>query len=246
MNAEVSRANRMKHMIPKTALTLLAIAYTTTALAGLGRTEHTIIEAIKANHPSIPTPTSISTTEIPGVFEVFAGGDIFYTDEKAKFFIFGGNMIQMQDKKNLTQERKDKLLQIKPESINESHGIIEKKGDGSKKLFVFSDPFCPYCQKIEGELSKLDNVTIVTFMLPRPEARVTAESIWCSDNQHESWVNWMTNKKQPITKSCVNHIDDIQKFATENNINSTPTLFASDGRRLSGLVPATSIINFMK
>lgn len=232
-------------MIKKIILTCLTIACTSSAFAGLTRIEQAILQKIKTNNANIPTPTSISTTEINGLFEVFAGGEIFYTDETAKIFIFGGNMIQMEEQRNLTQESKDKLLHVDVNSINESHGIIEKRGDGSGKLFVFSDPFCPYCQKIEEELAKLDNVTIITLMLPRPEARATAESIWCADDKYELWTKWMIKKQQPTAKSCANPIDDIKKFADQNNIYSTPTLVSRDGRRITGLASVGTITKFI-
>jgi hypothetical protein len=37
---------------------------------------------------------------------------------------------------------------------------------GERVLAVFSDPDCPYCQRLESELEKLDNVTVYTFAYP--------------------------------------------------------------------------------
>ena len=51
-------------------------------------------------------------------------------------------------------------------------------GDGSRVLAVFSDPRCPYCNALDEELAKLDNVTVYTFLLPwlGPESRPAAEA----------------------------------------------------------------------
>ena len=47
------------------------------------------------------------------------------------------------------------------------HAIKTVKGDGTRYLVVFSDPDCPYCKRLEREtLSKLDNITIFTFLFP--------------------------------------------------------------------------------
>ena len=40
------------------------------------------------------------------------------------------------------------------------------KGNGERKLVVFSDADCPFCAKLEKELKSVDNVTIYTFLFP--------------------------------------------------------------------------------
>jgi hypothetical protein len=51
------------------------------------------------------------------------------------------------------------------------HAIKTVRGDGARQLAVFSDPDCPYCLVLEREtLSKIDNVTIYTFLYPAAAA----------------------------------------------------------------------------
>ena len=38
-------------------------------------------------------------------------------------------------------------------------------GNGERKLYVFSDPGCAYCRRLEAELAKLKDTTIYTFVV---------------------------------------------------------------------------------
>src|SRR5439155_18507148 len=57
------------------------------------------------------------------------------------------------------------------------------RGDGTRVVAVFSDPNCPYCKVLDGELAKLDNVTLYTFLVPwiSPD-RTAAETAWARAN----------------------------------------------------------------
>src|SRR5512147_1429732 len=47
-----------------------------------------------------------------GLYEVVIGGEILYTDKKASYFIVG-DLMEAKSRRNLTEERKNKLSQIK-------------------------------------------------------------------------------------------------------------------------------------
>jgi hypothetical protein len=44
------------------------------------------------------------------------------------------------------------------------------KGNGARKLIIFSDADCPFCHRLEDEMKAVDNVTIYNLPLPhRPD-----------------------------------------------------------------------------
>ena len=51
-------------------------------------------------------------------------------------------------------------------SLPFDHAIMTVQGNGSRKLAVFADPYCPYCRTLERRLSELSDVTIYTFLFP--------------------------------------------------------------------------------
>lgn len=230
----------------------LALATISAAHAGLGRSTDQELQAaaklpaiIKERFPDIPPVKFAATTLIPGLYEVLIGGQIAYTDESASYFVFNGTMVHLPTKTNITQNRLNELLKIDISSLDVKDAIIHTKGIGEHKLFVFSDPHCPYCHQLENELAKMENVTITTFMFPRPAARELAISIWCAEKPDEAWVNWMTKKTPPPDKTCDNPIERNLALVKKIQVSSTPTLFAPDGRRHSGYIPASEIIKFI-
>jgi thiol:disulfide interchange protein DsbC len=67
--------------------------------------------------PSLPKIEEISKTPMAGVFEIrVQGNEIFYTDAKGDFLIQGA-LIDTKQKRNLTEERNDKLSAIPFDSL---------------------------------------------------------------------------------------------------------------------------------
>ena len=67
--------------------------------------------------PSLPKIEEISKTPMPGLFEVrVQGNEIFYTDAKGDFLIQGA-LIDTKQKRNITEERTDKLSAVAFDSI---------------------------------------------------------------------------------------------------------------------------------
>jgi hypothetical protein len=59
-----------------------------------------------------------------------------------------------------------KLNEVKFDNLPFENAIKFVKGNGSRKLAVFSDPECPFCKKFEQELTKVDNITVYIFPYP--------------------------------------------------------------------------------
>jgi thiol:disulfide interchange protein DsbC len=123
------------------------------------------------------------------------------------------------------------------------NAIKTVKGDGSRQLAVFADPNCGYCKKLEQELTKVDNVTIYTFLYPvlGEDSKTLAIATWCAADRSKAWSDWMLNQKRPALVSCVTPINDNTVLGSRLGVTGTPTLIAADGRILPGAAPADKI-----
>ncbi|BDD92491.1 thiol:disulfide interchange protein DsbC [Pandoraea sp. NE5] len=212
--------------------------------AALDRVKAAVQKTLGAEAPV----KSVARTPIPGLFEVAVGGDILYADEKAKYVIVGGNLVDTKTRQNLTEARQSELNKIDFAKLPLDRAIKYVKGNGSRKVAVFSDPNCPYCKRFEETLktSKLDNITVYTFLYPvlGPDSDAKSKAIWCAPNPLTAWHDWMLDKKAPPTPSA--KCDDtavVQNVALGHqfNVTGTPTIILSDGRRLPGAVPAEAL-----
>lgn len=107
---------------------------------------------------------SVSKSGYLGLYEVYADGAIFYTDDKVSAIVVGGQMIDAKSMKNVTDERMKKLTAIRFSDLPLDRAIKQVRGDGKRVLATFEDPNCGYCKRLAKELLKLDNVTVYVFL----------------------------------------------------------------------------------
>ena len=215
--------------------------------------ETSLKKTIEAAYPKIKVE-SIKKTTYSGLYEVYFGGQIVYTDEKFSFLIAEGRLVDSKTKKDVTTERLQDLSRIDFSKLPLDLAIKVVKGDGSRKLAVFSDADCPYCKRLEkNELSQIDNVTIYTFLLPiaqlHPDSANKSRAIWCAPDRAKAWLNWNLNGQLASMTSnakCEAPIEKIAAIAASVGANSTPTMFTSDGKRITGAQPAALIEEGLK
>lgn len=188
---------------------------------------------------------SVSKTEMPGIYEVYTNQRIVYTNAEGKYFLVG-NLIDLAAQKNMTEQREQTLTAIDVKQLPLKQAIKYVKGKGERTLYVFSDPDCPFCHKLDAELAKLDNVRIYTFMFPlvqlHPEATEIAQRVWCSKDQYTAWTDYTLKQKKPTaTADCKNPVAQNIALAKTLDITSTPTVFLSNGHRISGVKAAAEL-----
>jgi len=188
--------------------------------------------------------TSVTKSPYLGLYEVYADGQIFYTDDKVTA-ILAGTLIDGKTLKNVTSERMQKLTAIKFSDLPIELAIKQVRGDGKRVLATFEDPNCGYCKKLAKDMVKLDNVTIYTFLLPilSPDSLEKSNQIWCSSDKAKVWNDWMQDGKAPSGKGdCdTSAVQKTVELGRRLVINGTPTLFFADGERIPGAVPLTQI-----
>ena len=184
--------------------------------------------------------TSVTKSPYLGLYEVYAEGQIVYTDEK-QTVIIAGTLIDGKTMKNHTAERMQKLMAIKFSDLPLEYAVKQVRGDGKRVLASFEDPNCGYCKKLAKDIAKLDNVTIYTFLLPilSPDSLEKSNQIWCSADKAKAWNDWMApSGKADCDTSAVQKTVELGRRL---NINGTPTLFFADGERIPGAVPVAQI-----
>lgn len=221
-------------MLMKHVITILAMLLAPLACADAGAVKKALAEKM----PDVKI-RSVEKSPYAGLYEVVASGfTVFYTDEKAEIGIFN-SMIELRTRTNLIESRSRELMKVDVSLLPLDKAIVQVKGNGARKLYVFSDPDCPYCRKLEGELQGINNVTIYTFLYPltsiHPDALRKAELIWCSGNPAQSYSEMMLHGKEPQAGSpCKTPVQDIIELAQKLFINGTPGVVFGDGKLVPG------------
>lgn len=187
---------------------------------------------------------SLKKTPYLGLYEVVVGDEVFYTDEKADYFFFG-HVIDTKTRVSMTNERIQEIKaarRVPFDSLPLQHAIKIVKGDGKRRLAIYTDPNCPYCKQLEKELVNVTNITIYTLLYPVLNGSMElSKKIWCSKNQIKAWEDFMLKSAAPSGKDCETPLEALVKSGRENKVSGTPTLIFADGSIVGGMIPAAVI-----
>lgn len=215
---------------------LLAALLASLALTASAQ-EATIRKNLAERLPQLPKIDEVSKSPLPGLYEIRVNeSEIYYTDAQGNYLI-QGNIIDVRQRRNLTEERVDQLTAIDFKDLPLKDAFTVVRGDGKRKLAIFADPNCGYCKRFERDLGKIDNVTIHTFLYPilSPDSAEKSKNIWCAKDKGKSWQDWMLNEQLPATASCdTSALGRNLALGRKHKITGTPTLIFADGSRVPG------------
>jgi thiol:disulfide interchange protein DsbC len=183
--------------------------------------------------------TSVAKTPYSGLYEVVVGDTIFYADERVNF-VFRGEIIDARSQKNVTEERQQKLSAIKFEDLPLEIAIKQVRGSGKRVVAIFSDPYCPYCKRLDQALVREDDITIYTFLFPiiRPESADKSRAIWCAPDRAKAYYDFMLNGRDvAVSGACSAPVDRWLALGQKVGVRATPTSFAANGQRILGARP---------
>ena len=226
--------------------TIVVLGTEASARAGASRENvtTTIARTLESRFPDLKI-LDVRPAPLPSLYEVYTGTQILYTDESADY-LFSGSVFDTQSKKDLTEEGIDSRNSVDFNSLPFHLAITIVKGNGERRLAVFTDPDCPYCQALEKDMTGITDVTVYNFLLPlvriHPQAERHARAIWCAEDRAIAWSSWMHDRKEPDSKPCEGlPLESISSLAKEIHITGTPTLYFESGRRLSHGLPASDL-----
>ncbi len=237
MNHPFTRS--MQCILSIALLFLSQIAFATTS------TEEIIQQRFKEYLGVDVKKESIVKTPYSGLYEVQIGRDLVYTDKQAHYLFVRGDILDLQTKKNYTEEKRRQINLVKFSDLPKNLAIQIVKGNGKRTLAIFSDPNCRHCKQLEYNLRNVNDVTIYLYpynILSEKSIEIS-KNVWCSSNPAQAWQNWMINDKQPekAKSGCVFPNEKIRALGQKLNIKGTPTIFFTDGTRVPGAAEANDI-----
>ena len=183
--------------------------------------------ALREAFPQVKFDT-LSPTEIPGLYEVVSGQNIFYYYPE-KDLILTGEIIG-KDLKSRTAERRGALAAELVKTLPLDKAV--KIGDGKKVVIEFTDPDCPYCRKAFEYFAKRSDVTQYVFFaaLAHPAAITKIQYILGADNKAQAFDAMMLGQEipataKPVTPAIKALAQEHLELAKKVGIQGTPTFY---------------------
>lgn len=223
-----------------TAMAALAL------LAGTALAQEAVIRKnLVERLPTLPKIDEVKQSAMAGLWEIRIGTEIRYTDAQGNYLI-EGDLIDLRSKRNLTEERVNKLTAIDFASLPLKDAIVWKAGTGKRRIAVFADPNCGYCKRFERALLEMKDITVYTFVVPilGGDSPEKSRAIWCAKEQQNTWRNWMLEGTAPpkVTGACDDSaIERNNALIRKHRINGTPAIVFEDGQRVPGALTAEQL-----
>jgi len=199
-----------------------------------------IQRAVEARFPRIHID-HVAPAPWGGLYAVFTDTEIVYTNAGADWIMMG-QLLDARTQKNVTAIAWDDFQRVDYAALPFGSEIRIVRGTGARQMALFADPLCPFCQELESALEGIDDLTVHLFLYPleplHPGATAAARRIWCAPDRAKAWRDWMLQKKEAPAAACgTAPLALLADLGARLKINSTPTLFLQDGRRISGSLP---------
>lgn len=205
--------------------------------------EASVKSHLQKHYPLLGTIEQVHKSPIKGLYEVVVQDHLFYTDESANYLI-DGQIYDLKTMRNLTAARERKLFAVDFNKLPFDLTIKEVKGNGKRKMLIFTDPNCAFCKRLEHELTKVNNVTIYRLLFPIfPGSPEKVRAVWCSKNREKAWENLMRKGVMPAhaKRNCSYPMDRVMAWGKKMHVNGTPALVFADGMMVPGALPASEI-----
>jgi len=224
-------------MIKKTLALALASFISTLSLANVD----TVKTNLMKQHPNLKIE-NIQATEMKGIYSGSMDGQVVYVGEDTQHILIG-SMFRLSDQKNLTKDLMLKQNSIDWKKLPLQDAVKTVRGNGKRQIAVFSDPNCPYCKQLETELTKLNDVTIYTFIYPiKMQSIAVSKQVFCEKDPALAWSNLIAKGIQPSSKkTCANPIERNLSLGKSLALNGTPAIIFSNGFKVMGAYPAQEI-----
>ena len=127
-------------------------------------------------------------------------------------------------------------------------------GTGSRWMYVFSDPDCPFCKQYEQVLAKTPDVSVFIFPFPleqlHPQAKKISTAIWCRDpaQRETAWRSYLLQGQMPAKmqlKNCATPIERNLQLGARIGVNGTPATVFADGTIQMGAMDAKRLQFFL-
>lgn len=189
----------------------------------------------------------VRPSPVPGLYEVRVGPRIAYVSADGRFLL-NGQMIDLEAKANVTEERLTEIRAAWVKGLDESAMIVfEPEGKTRHTVTVFTDVDCGYCRAMHKDIDGLMEQGIrVRYLLyprngPDTESARKADHVWCSADRQAALTR--AKRGQTVTApACDTPVMDNFALGRSVPVTGTPTLVTDGGDLIPGYLETERLV----
>ena len=212
-----------------------------------------VLENLKKILPQGLNINFYEESEIENFYVVnVANNQILYVSNDFKY-VFAGDVISLDNgaPSSLNELYQAKLVK-QVMSLLEDTRTINFTAENEKHLIkVFTDISCGYCRLLHSQIDDYLalGISIEYYGFPRDGLQTQVfedmQSAWCSDEPKLS-ITKLKAGDDVDEKTCQNPIQMHYEYGQLLGITGTPSIFLSNGQKLSGYIPASELIKIIE
>jgi thiol:disulfide interchange protein DsbC len=197
--------------------------------------------------------SAIVPSPVSGLYEVqIQNGQALYVSADAKYLI-PGDLFEARSEGlvNLGEARRNELRLQKISALDEKDMIIYPASAEQKAvLTVFTDVDCPYCRKLHGEITELNDMGVTVRYLAFPRTGLNTETsakmiaTWCAEDPRAMFTAAKRGADVPPA-DCDSPVEEQYQLGREVGVTGTPALVFDDGTIVPGYVPAATLAQYL-
>ena len=212
-----------------------------------------VLENLKKILPQGLNINFYEESEIENFYVVnVANNQILYVSNDFKY-VFAGDVISLDNgaPSSLNELYQAKLVK-QVMSLLEDTRTINFTAENEKHLIkVFTDISCGYCRLLHSQIDDYLalGISIEYYGFPRDGLQTQVfedmQSAWCSNDPKLS-ITKLKAGDDVEKKTCQNPIQMHYEYGQLLGITGTPSIFLSNGQKLSGYIPASELIKIIE
>ena len=218
------------------------------ATISLAQADVVLKDKLEALLPGMVVQT-LEPLENTDLYEALVDGEIVYFSKDGRY-VFQGDIIDIESRQNITENKRRGLKKEEIESFNEADMIIFEPEKTKHTLTVFTDIDCGYCRKLHQQMSEYNALGIKVRYMAFPRSGLDSESfdkavsVWCADDRKQAMTDAKSGSSIKVN-SCDNPIKDHFEAGRRLGITGTPALFLESGELLPGYIPPMRLIQIL-
>lgn len=192
---------------------------------------------------------NVYETQMENFYEVEMNNENLYVSKDGKWMIRGE---VFNTEKGVSYTNEQRYIRAK-DKLNEFKDTIDYNAENEKLVgYVFTDPTCPYCKKLNESIPILNEYGITIKYIPYPrngvsiknEGFILAKKVWCSEDRKSAYKK--AENGIPFTSeeniACNQSVYSGFNLGEELNVRGTPLVMLSNGVIVKGFSNAADVI----